>query len=50
MTMEKILLIMRNVWDKLTDMEKRPYVMSYEKDKSEYERAMYEFYQSKAGK
>ena len=48
MTMEQISRIMRNIWDKLTDSERRPYVTGYEKAKAEYEREMYEYYQKRA--
>ena len=31
-------------------MEKRPYVISYEREKADYEREMYQYYQNKTSK
>lgn len=42
--MEKTSQIMKTIWDKMSDDEKREYVKSYEVDKAKYEREVTTYY------
>lgn len=44
--MEQTSKIMRAIWDKMTEEERRPYVQYYEAEKAKYERDMHSYYQN----
>lgn len=44
--MEQTSRMMRGVWDRMSDEEKRPYVQIYEVEKAKYERDMHAYYQN----